>query len=1125
MDANLKADFIQLDFEQARTKHLLFKSRLRSILYGADMDEAPVVSHFECAVGKWIYGHALQQYDHIPEIHELERVHAAIHTSAKELVALYKSGKVIEARSGLEGMEKIANHLIQLLSVAEAKVKENPSQELINKDYRHLLDSGLKELYELQKENHALDTRIKLSEKRYAELIHRLPIAVYTCDAEGYIELYNEAAVQLWGRNPEIGKDKWCGWWKIYDKEGIPIAPEECPMAIAICEGRIVNTEILIERPDGSKRSVIPHPQPLYDADGKIFGAINTLIDITPQIDAQKIIEISEQHLANIIRQVNAGISQTDNTGKFREVNDRFCEITGYSKVELLHSCMQDITHPDDMQRSVQLLKEHVKIGDRFFIEKRYLKKDGSIIWVSNSISLVNGPQNDLLNVSVCIDITATKILEQKNQQLLLMEQNARQEIQNLFLQAPAILCILRGPKHIYELANELYMQHIGHRDVIGKPIREALPELEGQGIYEFLDEVYKTGTPFLGNEIPAALNKGDGSNKEGFFNFIYQPLKDIQGNIDGIFVIAVEVTDQVNARKKVEVSKELFSTLANNIQNLAWIADSEGWIFWYNESWYAYTGTTLEDMEGWGWKSVHNPETLPSVLERWQHSISNGLPFEMVFPLRRADGIFHQFLTRVTPIHNSTGEIVRWVGTNTDINEQKKAEEQLEEKVTERTLALKEANESLQQKNSEIALSKYNKRFLTDFSERFAAYNFHDEFFNAAVVYIAELTKIDYIFIGKLEHDGKDKFSIQTIALSAFGSLVKNIKYPLPDGPCEQVIRATLYSYPENCRVTFPKNQTLIQFNVEGYIGFPLHDSEGHAIGLIAVMHETKIDDPETVSSILKIVAKRTEIEMERIKYEEVLEKYNKTLAEKNRQLEKMNKELEEFTYVSSHDLQEQLRKIQTFSSIIFEKESGILSENGKRYFNRIQETAKRMQQLIQDLLAFSRLKVSESEFETVDLDTIITAVTADFKEIIQETKATIETGKLGMARVIPFQFRQLMLNLIGNALKFSKPGIPPKIIITSSIIKGEEVPAANLPEGKEYCHIIVSDQGIGFEPHFNDRIFKVFQRLHSQEAYAGTGIGLAIVKKIVENHNGIIKATGELNKGTTFDIYIPVI
>lgn len=152
-----------------------------------------------------------------------------------------------------------------------------------------------------------------------------------------------------------------------------------------------------------------------------------------------------------------------------------------------------------------------------------------------------------------------------------------------------------------------------------------------------------------------------------------------------------------------------------------------------------------------------------------------------------------------------------------------------------------------------------------------------------------------------------------------------------------------------------------------------------------------------------------------------------------------------------------------------------------------------------------------------------IIEEVKAELKDTIQEKQAIIEASELGTANIIAFQFRQLMYNLISNALKFSNVNIPSRIIIKSSIVLGDKSISEKLSPKKNYCLITVKDNGIGFESHFSERIFEVFQKLHGKEVYGGTGIGLAIVKKIVENHNGIIIATSELNKGATFDVYFP--
>ena len=234
-------------------------------------------------------------------------------------------------------------------------------------------------------------------------------------------------------------------------------------------------------------------------------------------------------------------------------------------------------------------------------------------------------------------------------------------------------------------------------------------------------------------------------------------------------------------------------------------------------------------------------------------------------------------------------------------------------------------------------------------------------------------------------------------------------------------------------------------------------------------------------------------------------------------------NKELQMFAQVASHDLQEPLRKIQMFASRIKESEVPNFSEKGKAHFEVIQDAAERMQTLIQDLISYAQTNNEVRAFENIDLNEIISEVTDDLSEVIAEKGATIEVAELCHANIIPFQFRQLMSNLITNALKFSNPKIPSIIKITSHIERGDKSINTKLSSKKKYCHIIFSDNGIGFEAAYKEKIFEIFQRLHGKEIYKGTGIGLAIVKKIVDNHNGLITAVGKPNEGATFDIYLP--
>ncbi len=245
--------------------------------------------------------------------------------------------------------------------------------------------------------------------------------------------------------------------------------------------------------------------------------------------------------------------------------------------------------------------------------------------------------------------------------------------------------------------------------------------------------------------------------------------------------------------------------------------------------------------------------------------------------------------------------------------------------------------------------------------------------------------------------------------------------------------------------------------------------------------------------------------------------------LLSKNEELEKVNKELESFAYISSHDLQEPLRKIQVLSNYLLDSEIQNLSTNGKEKFARIQNAAQRMQALINDLLAFSRVAGEEVTFEKINLREVIEEVREDIREELLQNNATIEVGNTVEVNVVPFQFRQLLINLIGNSMKFANGVENPLIKIDSSCATGAAYNNAKLEATKKYCHISIADNGMGFDPQYNEKIFEVFQRLKDEKEIKGTGIGLAIVKKIVENHKGIIEANGELGRGAVFNIFIP--
>ena len=260
-----------------------------------------------------------------------------------------------------------------------------------------------------------------------------------------------------------------------------------------------------------------------------------------------------------------------------------------------------------------------------------------------------------------------------------------------------------------------------------------------------------------------------------------------------------------------------------------------------------------------------------------------------------------------------------------------------------------------------------------------------------------------------------------------------------------------------------------------------------------------------------------------EKKKTEETILDYQKNLEATNLELLQSNDELASFAYLASHDLQEPLRKIETFSQRIIDKDAGSFSQNAQDYFQRIIAASKRMHNLISALLNYSRISTSETTREATNLNLVVEEVKNDLQVLINESNAVIISSTLPVINVIPHQMSQLFSNLILNAIKYKKKDIDPVIKITSEISLPTDINIIGAPDTK-YLKIEISDNGIGFDEQYSTKIFELFQRLHTKAEYEGTGIGLAICKKIVQNHQGFIKAIGKLGVGATFEIYLPI-
>lgn len=279
-----------------------------------------------------------------------------------------------------------------------------------------------------------------------------------------------------------------------------------------------------------------------------------------------------------------------------------------------------------------------------------------------------------------------------------------------------------------------------------------------------------------------------------------------------------------------------------------------------------------------------------------------------------------------------------------------------------------------------------------------------------------------------------------------------------------------------------------------------PLKNEGGEVYAIVNIMHDVS----------------------EMVKRNEELKEMNQFLEQKNAELAQKNEEITHFSFVASHDMKEPLRKIQIFSDWLIQQEAHQLSPKGKTLVEKINSSVQRMEVLIEDILVLTKIHSDAHKEEKVDLNWVLKQVLQDMADTLRQTQAEVEHGELPVINGNAGQIFDLFRNIIGNAIKFQKPGNVPHIKINSEIVNGEETGIENAFD--KYTKISFTDNGFGFEQRYAKKIFQIFQRLHGRQEFDGTGIGLAICKKIMENHDGMITANSEPGKGSTFSCYFPL-
>lgn len=736
---------------------------------------------------------------------------------------------------------------------------------------------------------------------------------------------------------------------------------------------------------------------------------------------------------------------------------------------------------------------------------------------------------------------------------------------------------------------------------------------------------------------------------------------------------LLVDITERKVAEDIVRASQAKLKFMAEAMPQKIFTAEPNGDVDYFNPQWTKFSGMTFDQIKQQGWVKFIHPDDLEENLRLWNHSIATGEPFQIEHRFRRKDGEYCWHLSRARAMRDKSGNIVKWMGSNTDIHEQKRSEINLAFLArASKIFASSQDSERILKEVAELAVPEVADWCAIDLYEgnniwkRVAIIHKDSEKIKLAeklrklsppdidaptglpnVIRTGQAEYYPVIDDSMLEASIQDKEHLnllkkvgftsamvvplklkgKTIGAITFVSAEQKRHFTKTDlemaeelasraslsmtnvslydtaqqelterrrlevelrsanelleqrvrertlqlevtnkGLQEQIEKRTetertLFQEREFLRavlgnvdagiVTCDAKGILTYFNratleFHGLPRKPIAASDWaeyynlyHADGEtpmqqkdVPLFRALKGEHVENVEMIIvqKDGRRRTVLASGQIMTDEKgnkagavvamqditeLKQTEKVLKEQTEELRRSNQELQDFAYVASHDLQEPLRKIQAFGNLLQDEYGTTLGE-GEDYLSRMRGAASRMSTLIEDLLAFSRVTTQARPFSKVDLGMVAGEVASDLEVRLHDTKGTLKIGVLPVVDADPTQMRQLFQNLIGNALKFHKKNVSPIVKVSARKISAKKGMSAS-------WRITVQDNGIGFEEKYNDRIFSVFQRLHGRDSYEGTGIGLAVCRKIVERHNGIIVAKSELDIGSTFIVTLP--
>jgi PAS domain S-box-containing protein len=646
----------------------------------------------------------------------------------------------------------------------------------------------------------------------------------------------------------------------------------------------------------------------------------------------------------------------------------------------------------------------------------------------------------------------------------------SEQRFLNLLRETSLGIGVMTGNDWKLQIVNDAFAAVIGRKaeEMRNRNIFTYGPEYEPV-IRPMLEEVRTTGTTLYLNEYAYAIAGPNGDMINGYINVTFQPYREEDGSISGVMVLCQNITEKMEARRKaLESEQQLRAVVESAPFPIAVYIGREMRIALANQAVIDVWGKG-DDVIGRTYYDVLPELGEQQIFPTLDNVYVTGVPLHMRNKRvdLAVDGALRTFYFNYsfTPLFDPDGSVYGVMNTAADVTDLNVARQKLEQ-------------------------SEQNLRNMV----------------LQAPVAMCILEGPSHII--SVAND----LMIELWGKPAKDVMNKPVFDALPDARQQglEALLHSVYTTGETFKATDRPVELLrngkYELVYQDFVYEPYRSVDGTILGVLSV----SIDVTE------QVIARR--------KIEEVVAERTQELASANESLQRSNDELAQFAYIASHDLQEPLRKISTFTELLQNRSGDRLDDQSKNYLSKINSSALRMNTLIRDVLSYSELVKDKMVFLPVDLNEIVGSTISDYELLIEQKGAVIHCSDLPVIDAIPLQMSQLFGNLIGNSLKFSRRDRTPELQILHQPVSPEELSALSLDPQTEYARIVLRDNGIGLQPEHTEKIFQIFQRLHRKSEYEGTGIGLAMCRKIALNHGGELNAHGSSSDGAVFNVILPV-